>query len=87
MLSVYSLEWLLIADSDAVTSILNNFANTFKKALEENAKLVEMEKKKTEKEAERERLKNSPLENKFLKSNSLTRDLDMPFSPRKVNNS
>jgi hypothetical protein len=44
-----------------------------------------MEKKKAEKEAERERNKNSPHENKFTKSNSLTRDVDMPFSPRKLN--
>ncbi|KAI5054887.1 hypothetical protein GOP47_0030032 [Adiantum capillus-veneris] len=70
---------------EQVTSILLNFVTTFKKALEENAKLIEMEKRKLEKEAEKERLKNSPRldQDKFRNSPTRREFNETPFSPRR----
>lgn len=75
-------EWLFLW---AVTSILLNFVSTFRKALEENAKLIEMEKKKLEKEAEKERMKNSPhrLDQDKFRNSPTRRENETPFSPRR----
>lgn len=45
----------------AVTSILLNFVLAFKRALEDNAKQAEFERKKAEKDAEKERMRNLPV--------------------------
>lgn len=70
---------------EQVTSILLNFVSTFKKALEENTKLIEMEKKKAEKEAEKERMKNSPhrLDQDKFRNSPTRRENESPFSPRR----
>lgn len=46
---------------EQVISILLNFVVMFKRAHDDNCKLVEIERKKAEREAEKERLKNSPV--------------------------
>ncbi|CAM6104344.1 unnamed protein product [Calypogeia fissa] len=45
---------------EQVTSILSNFVIAFKRALEDNIKQAELERKKADKEAEKEKVRNSP---------------------------
>lgn len=70
---------------EQVISVLLNFVTMFKKALEENMKQIGLEKKKAEKEAEKERMRNSPLRTDHEKMNSpLRRESDQIFSPRRA---
>lgn len=55
----------------AVISILLNFVTMFKRALDDNIKAAEMEKKRAEKEAEKEKMKNSPGSAKKADNDSL----------------
>ena len=52
---------------NAVTATLLNFVRLFRKAHEENCKQVELEKKKTEKEAEMEKAKGINLTRRTAK--------------------